>query len=64
MSMIHQDPVPNANARAKSMIDAVTGHQPSPLDSEHSSERPATPSEKMGKKNAKSRRVENEQPLP
>jgi hypothetical protein len=25
------------NAQAKSMIDAVTGHPPSPLDSEYSS---------------------------
>jgi hypothetical protein len=59
MSMIHHDPVPN-DAHAKSVIDAVTGHQPSPLDSEHSSEKPATPSQTIDEKNAKSRRVENE----
>jgi hypothetical protein len=58
--MIHQDPVPDANARAKSMIDAVTGHQPSPLDSELSSERTAAPNQKIGEKSAKSRRVESE----
>jgi hypothetical protein len=60
MNMIHQDPVPDANARAKSMIDAVTGHQPSPVDSENSSARPPTPNQKIGEKNARLRRVENE----
>lgn len=60
MSMIHQDAVPDANARAKSMIDAVTGHQPSPLDSELSLERTATANQKMGVKSAKSRRDESE----
>ena len=40
MSMIHPHPVLDPNAQAKSMIDAVTGHQPSPLDSEYSSETP------------------------
>jgi hypothetical protein len=60
MNMIHSDPVPDANARAKSMIDAVTGHQPSPMDSGYSSERPATPNQKIGEKIAKSRRVESE----
>jgi hypothetical protein len=42
------------------MIDMVTGHQPSPLDSEHSSETPAAPGQKIGEKNVKSRRMENE----
>ena len=37
MSMIHSHPVLDPNAQAKAMIDAVTGHQPSPLDSEYSS---------------------------
>jgi hypothetical protein len=60
MSMIHRDPVPSANARAKSVIDAVTGHQPSPLDNQHSSERTATPNQKIGEEDAKSPRVENE----
>jgi hypothetical protein len=42
------------------MIDAVTGHQPSPLDSEYSSETPTTPKQKTGEKNVKSRRIEDE----
>jgi hypothetical protein len=57
MSMIHSHPVLDANAHAKAMIDAVTGHQPSPLDSECSS---ATPKQKPGEKSAKTNRVENE----
>ena len=36
MSMIHSHPVLDANAHAKAIIDAVTGHQPSPLDCEYS----------------------------
>jgi hypothetical protein len=56
MSMTYPHPV----AQAKSMIDAVTGHQPSPLDGEYSSETPTIPKEKMGERNAKSRRVEDE----
>jgi hypothetical protein len=40
MSMIYPHPVLDPNALAKSVIDAVTGHQPSPLDSEYSSETP------------------------
>jgi len=59
MSMIHHDPVPN-DAHAKSVIDAVTGHQPSPLDSESSSETPTTLKQKTVEKNVKSRRMENE----
>jgi hypothetical protein len=43
MSMIYPHPVLDPNAQAKSMIDAVTGHQPSPLDSEYSSETPTKP---------------------
>ena len=35
MSMSYQHPFSDPNAQAKSMIDAVTGHQPSPLDSEY-----------------------------
>src|ERR1700737_1399734 len=31
MSMIYPHPVLDPNAQAKSMIDAVTGHQPSPV---------------------------------
>ena len=46
MSMIHSHPVLDPNAHAKSMIDAVTGHQPSPLDGEYSSET-ATPKQNM-----------------
>src|SRR5258708_2988369 len=42
MSMIHSHPALEACAHAKSMIDAVTGHQPSPLDGEYSSETLAT----------------------
>jgi hypothetical protein len=60
MSMTYPHPVLDPNAQAKSMIDAVTGHQPSPLDSEYSSETPTTPKQKTDEKNVKSRRVENE----
>ena len=60
MSMIHSHPVLDANAHAKSMIDAVTGHQPSPLDCEYSSEKPATPKQKLGEKSVKTHRIENE----
>ena len=60
MSMISPNPVSDPNALAKSMIDAVTGHQPSPLDSEYSSETPTRPKQKPGEKNVKSRRMENE----
>ena len=60
MSMTYPHPVLDTNAQAKSMIDAVTGHQPSPLDSEYSSETPTTPKQKTDEKNVKSRRMENE----
>jgi hypothetical protein len=60
MSMIHPHPVLDPNAQAKSMIDAVTGHQPSPLDSEYSSETLTTRKQKTDEKNLKSRRMENE----
>ena len=60
MSMIHTHPVLDANAHAKAMIDAVTGHQPSPLDREYASEKPATSKQKPGEKNAKTYRIENE----
>jgi hypothetical protein len=60
MSMIHLHPVLDPNAQAKSMIDAVTGHQPSPLDSKYSSETPTTRKQKADEKNVKSRRMENE----
>jgi hypothetical protein len=60
MSMIHSHPVLGANAHAKAMIDAVTGHQPSPLDSECSSETPATAKQKPGEKSTKTDWVENE----
>ncbi|SIO15230.1 hypothetical protein SAMN05443247_02395 [Bradyrhizobium erythrophlei] len=60
MSMIYPNPVLDPNAQAKSMIDAVTGHQPSPLDSEFSSETPTTRKQKTVEKNVKSRRMENE----
>jgi hypothetical protein len=39
MSMISPHPVLDPNAQAKSMIDAVTGHQPSPWDGDYSSEK-------------------------
>jgi hypothetical protein len=58
--MIYPNPVLDPNAQAKSMIDAVTGHQPSPLDSEFSSETPTTRKQKTVEKNVKSRRMENE----
>jgi hypothetical protein len=60
MSMISPHPVSDPNALAKSMIDAVTGHQPSPLDSEYSPETPTTPKQKTVERNFKSRRMENE----
>ena len=60
MSMILSQPALDACAHAKSMIDAVTGHQPSPLDGEYSSETPATPKQKLVEKNAKTPRIENE----
>ena len=60
MSMIHTHPVLDAKAHAKAMIDAVTGHQPSPLDSEYSSVKPATPKQKLGEKSTKTHRIENE----
>jgi len=51
---------PRRYAHAKSMIDAVTGLQPSPLDGECSSETQATPKQKPGEKSAKTPRIENE----
>jgi hypothetical protein len=60
MSMIHPHAVLDPNAQAKSMIDAVTGHQPSPLDSEYSLETSTTRKQKTDEKNVKSRRMENE----
>jgi len=57
--MISPHPVLDPNAQAKSMIDAVTGHQPSPLDGD-SSEKPSTPRQKFGEKDFKPRRMENE----
>jgi hypothetical protein len=60
MSMILSHPALDACAHAKSMIDAVTGHQPSPLDGEYSSETPATPKQKPVEKSAKTPRIENE----
>ena len=58
--MIHSHPVLDANAHAKSMIDAVTGHQPSPLDGEYSPETLATAKQKPGEKSTKTKLVENE----
>ena len=48
MSMILSHPVPDANAHAKAMIDAVIGHQPSPMDSEYSRKMPARTKETSG----------------
>jgi len=59
MSMTHSYPVLDANAHAKSMIDAVTGHQPSPLDREYSSEQPPTPKRKPSEKNTTTNQIEN-----
>jgi hypothetical protein len=42
------------------MIDAVTSYQPSPLDSEYSSEKPATLKQKLGEKRTKTHRIEDE----
>ena len=50
MSMIHPHLVPDANAHAKAIIDAVTGHQPSPLDSEYSRKMPAKTKQTPGEK--------------
>jgi hypothetical protein len=60
MSMIYPHPVLDPYAQAKAVIDAVTGHQPSPLDSEYSSETSTTPKEKAAEKHFKSRRMEDE----
>jgi hypothetical protein len=57
MSMIFPHPILDPFAQAKSMIDAVTGHQPSPLDGDYSSEKPVTPRQKFGEKGVKSRRM-------
>lgn len=57
MSMIHSHPLLDAYAHAKSTIDAVTGHQPSPLDSEYSSETPVTLKQKLGEKSEASKPV-------
>ena len=50
MSMIHPHLVPDAKAHAKAMIDAVTGHQPSLLDSEYSRKMPAKTKQTPGEK--------------
>ena len=50
MSMIFSHPVPDANAHAKAMIDAVIGHQPSRMDSEYSRKMPAKVKETPGQK--------------
>ena len=50
MSMIHSHPALDAYANAKSMIDAATGHQPSPLDSEYSRKMPAKTKQTPGEK--------------
>ena len=60
MSMPHSHPPLDAYADAKSMIDAVAGHQPSPLDGEYSSETQATPKQRHGEKNTKTPQIENE----
>ncbi len=60
MSVSSPNPILDPNAQAKSMIDAVAGHQPSPLDGDYSSEKPVTPRQKFGEKDVKSRRMENE----
>jgi hypothetical protein len=57
MATGHTHPLLDAYAHAKSMIDAVIGHQPSPLDS---SETQATLKQKLGEKSVKTRRIENE----
>ena len=60
MSMIHPHPALDPYAQAKSMIDAVTGHQPSPMDCEFSFEMPTARKQKTDEKDVKSRRMENE----
>jgi hypothetical protein len=60
MSMIHPHPALDPYAQAKSMIDAVTGHQPSPLDCEYSSQTPTRWKQKADEKNVKSPQMENE----
>ena len=56
MSMSSPNRYTDPNAQAKSMIDAVAGHQPSPLDGDYSSEKPVMPRQKFGEKDVKSRR--------
>ena len=60
MSMISPHPGLDPNAQAKSMIDAVTGHQPSPLDGDYSSEKPVTPRQKSARKMSNLVGMENE----
>jgi hypothetical protein len=60
MSTIHPHPVLDRNAQAKLMIDAVTGHQPSPLDCYYSSEAITMRKQKTDEKNVKSPQMENE----
>lgn len=52
MSMIHPHPSLEANAHAKAMIDAVTGHQPSPLDGEYSRKIPARMKQTLGEQSS------------
>ena len=59
MSMIHSHPVLDANEYAKSMIDAVTGHQPSPVDGDNSAETQPTPKQKYDEKSAKPARIDD-----
>jgi hypothetical protein len=60
MSMIHPHPALDPYAQAKSMIDAVTGHQPSPLDCEFLSKMPTMRKQKTDEKDVKSPRMEDE----
>jgi hypothetical protein len=60
MSAIHPHPVLDPNAQAKLMIDAVTGHQPSPLDCDYSSDAPIRRKQKTDEKNVKSPQMEDE----
>jgi hypothetical protein len=57
MSTTHSHPAFDAYADAKSRIDAVTGHQPSPVDGDKSAETQPTPKQKYDEKSAKPARI-------
>jgi len=59
MSTTHSHTAFDAYADAKSRIDAVTGHQPSPVDGDNAAETQPTPKQKYSEKSAKPPRIED-----